>query len=173
MSKPVDMPQDLFDLYAEFGIASEKAQLLETEAGNAALSYVTLFTDTNKITAEQREIFKALLVDVNRKTLGAVLTQIKSIGTFDQTLLNAIDEGLKQRNYLTHKFFRAHNFAIHNETGRATMTQELQSIQDTLQKAWNILSAVTNSLNHFAGIPQQSEYEIRNLMAAGRNKSIW
>lgn len=39
-----DMPPDLYELYAEFGIAAEKAQVMELAAGNFALAYVMLFT---------------------------------------------------------------------------------------------------------------------------------
>jgi hypothetical protein len=36
-----DMPPDLSELYLTFGITAEKAQVMETAAGNAALAYVT------------------------------------------------------------------------------------------------------------------------------------
>jgi len=172
MSKAVEMPQDLFELYAEFGMASENAQLLETEAGNAAICYYAMFVNTNEITDEQRKIFKALFDDVNRKTLGAALKHLKSIGTFDSALLKAIDEGLEKRNYLIHKFFRTHNFAIQNEEGRKAMIHELVEIRQSLYKTLGILTAVTKSLSQFAGIPEISAEELQNLIAAGRNKHV-
>jgi len=38
----MSMPADQYELYAEFGIAAEKAQVLELEAGNVALLYIAL-----------------------------------------------------------------------------------------------------------------------------------
>jgi hypothetical protein len=34
-----NMPADQYELYAEYGIAAEKAQVLEFEAGNVALAF--------------------------------------------------------------------------------------------------------------------------------------
>ena len=45
------IPADQYELYAEFGMTAEKAQVLELAAGNVALSFVGMFVDTNKITA--------------------------------------------------------------------------------------------------------------------------
>jgi hypothetical protein len=39
----MSIPADQYELYAEFGIAAEKAQVLEVAAGNVALSYLALF----------------------------------------------------------------------------------------------------------------------------------
>lgn len=38
-----DVPPDLQELYAQVGIACEIAQVVEVEAGNLALAYLTLF----------------------------------------------------------------------------------------------------------------------------------
>lgn len=101
----MDMPEDQYALYAEFGITAEKAQVLETTAGNVALAYVTLFVNTDEITPELTEIFRSLVDDVNRKTLGALLKTLKTALNLDESIINTVDEGLKQRNYLTHHFF--------------------------------------------------------------------
>jgi hypothetical protein len=47
----MEMPDDQYRLYAEFGIASERAQVLEVEAGNVALMFVVAFVDTEQITS--------------------------------------------------------------------------------------------------------------------------
>jgi hypothetical protein len=41
----MDMPADQYKLYAEFGITSEKAQVLEVDAGNVALGFLAMFVD--------------------------------------------------------------------------------------------------------------------------------
>ena len=98
----MDIPEDQYELYAEFGIAAEKAQVLEVDAGNVALSYLALWINTDKITPELREMVRSVVDDCNQSTLGKLLRQIKSIGTFDDTILQIVDEALEQRNYLTH-----------------------------------------------------------------------
>jgi hypothetical protein len=57
----IDVPPDLYELYAEFGYASEKAQVLEVAAGNVALAYLALFTDTDNITPEQIKFFRQIV----------------------------------------------------------------------------------------------------------------
>ena len=39
----MNTPADHYEVYTEFGMAAEKAQVLEVAAGNVALSYLTLF----------------------------------------------------------------------------------------------------------------------------------
>ena len=62
-------PDDLRELYFEFGRAAEMAQVMETEAGNLALVYVSMFVDTSKITDEQREFFRVGCSSRKRKHL--------------------------------------------------------------------------------------------------------
>ena len=50
-----EIPDDLRELYFEFGRAAEMAQVMEVEAGNLALAFVTTAFDTSNITREQRE----------------------------------------------------------------------------------------------------------------------
>ena len=40
------LPTDHYQLYVEFGIAVEKAQILEVDAGNVAISYLAFFCQT-------------------------------------------------------------------------------------------------------------------------------
>ena len=47
-------------------------------------------------------------------------------------MLDIIDTGLERRNYLMHNFFRTHNFAMFDETGRQAMLEELKNIQEHL-----------------------------------------
>jgi hypothetical protein len=166
------MAPDLYELYAEFGIAAEMAQVMEVEAGNAALSYLALFVDTDRISPEETAMFRGVMEDVNRKTLGAVLKHIKAFGNFDDRLVEIVDEALERRNYLTHKFFRSHNFAIQSEAGRKSMIAELKEIQVVLQRGHGVLNAVTDSLNHFSGRPDKTKEVVDRLVARGKRVDI-
>lgn len=77
--------------------------------------FVAAFVNTDQITSEEQEMFRGLVDDVNRKTLGALLKAVKRLGTLDQSILEAVDDALERRNYLSHGFFRSHNFAILSE----------------------------------------------------------
>jgi hypothetical protein len=92
----IDVPPDLYELYAEFGYASEKAQVLEVAAGNVALAYLALFTDTDNITPEQTEFFRQIVDDINSKTFGVLLKSTKKHGTIDDNIARIV--GRKAHN---------------------------------------------------------------------------
>ena len=168
----MDLPEDQFALYAEVGIATEKAQVLELEAGNVALTYLTLFVDTDRITPEETEMFRCVVDDVNRKTLGAILKHIKARMAFDDAIVRVIDEGLKQRNYLAHHFFRTHNFAIYSEAGRKLMVAELKEIQGKLDQAHAMLRTIDALLGKMAGLEGVSNEMALHLQTLGRKVNI-
>ena len=115
----MDVPPDLYELYAEFGMAAEKAQVLEVEAGNVGLAFLAIFVKPGeRITEERREFFRQIVEDANRQNLGKLLRVVKSIGTYSNSMITTIDKALERRNYLTHHFFRTHNFAICNALPR-------------------------------------------------------
>lgn len=166
------MPADQYQLYAEFGIACEKAQVLEVEAGNVALMFLAAFVNTDRITSEEREMFRALVDDVNRKTLGALLKAVKRFCTFDQSILEAVDDALERRNYLSDSFFRSHNFAILSEDGRRAMIEELGEIQAKLNRAHALLCGVSSTLAALSGRSGLSERMTEKLLKQGRRVDI-
>jgi len=54
----VIIPVKQYELYAEFGFTAEKGRLLETEAGNFALGYLTSFLDLRNLSTEEKAIFR-------------------------------------------------------------------------------------------------------------------
>ena len=135
---------DQYAVYAEFGIAAEKAQILELEAGNFAIAFLTIFFDPNQLSAGQTEMFRSIMIDLNRKTFGRLLKHVKAVGTIDESILQTMDYALERRNYLTHRFFSAHNFALYSLAGRKDMIAELKDIQSTLDRALTILQGMTH-----------------------------
>ncbi len=164
--------ENLNELYTKFGIAAEKAQVLELEAGNVVLSYITLFVNTENITVEEKKGFKKLIEDVDAKTLGNLLTKIKSIVNFDTMSENIINEALNKRNYLTHRFFKTHNFAIYNETGRNAMINELEEISNYFDTAHNHLSTISKLMAKVAGRKDISIEKTKELIEQGKKLKI-
>lgn len=168
----MSVPADQYELYAEFGIASEKAQLLEVEAGNVALSFLALFVNTDQISAEQTEMFRSIVDDVNRKTFGTLLKHLKAIVTFDQSILRIIEDALERRNYLIHHFFRTHNFAIFDAAGRKAMVEELKDIQIKLDLAHDALLGLSSAFEAFAGRGGVSDAIAKETLAEGKRVRI-
>jgi hypothetical protein len=87
-----------------------------------------------------------------------------------------VNDALEKRNYLTHKFFRKHNFAIHSVEGRKTMLAEIREIQESLSLAHTVLSGMTESLSQLLaklfGRNMLSEQEALTLMGEGKRMDI-
>ena len=167
-----DYPEDLKDLYMEFGQSAEMAQIMEVEAGNLALAFAGLAFDPATITGDERRIFQAVINDVNRRTFGNLLKQIRKIGDISEGIESSVTEALEKRNYLIHKFFRTHNLAIHSQEGREAMRAELREIFEVLSRAHTILSGMTHTLNEIFDCPNISEEEARKFIKKGKRLGI-
>jgi hypothetical protein len=168
----MNLPPDQYELYAAFGMVAEKAQVLEVAVGNVALSFLTLFYKTDELSPDDRMLFRGVIDDLNSKTLGRLLLFVKSTGTFDDAILQVIDEALERRNYLMHQFFRRHNFGIFSLTGREQMIDELKEIRNKLALAETMLNAISESLDMLAGRGGVSESIADELRTKGRSVNI-
>jgi len=167
-----DYSDDLKALYFEFGRTAEMAQVMELEAGNLALAFVSLAFDPSKITDEERRIFKEIIDDVNSRTFGNLLKQIRKIGSISEGIEKTISDALEKRNYLIHKFFRCHNLQINSVEGRKEMMAELEEIYKSLSRAHATLSGMTNTLNQIFDRPNISQEEAIELMRKGKRIEI-
>lgn len=167
----VDIPADQYELYAEFGMAAEKAQVLEVAAGNVALGFLAMFVRTDEITPEQRQMYRAIVDDVNRKTFGSLLKHVKKTMNLSNSIIKIIDEALERRNYLTHHFFRSHNFALYSEKGRKMMTTELKEISEKLDVAKRTLDAMAELMDQMAGRKMDTAI-IERLITRGKKVDI-
>ncbi|RLA49148.1 MAG: hypothetical protein DRR42_15940 [Gammaproteobacteria bacterium] len=165
-------PDDLKALYFDFGRTAEMAQVMELEAGNLALAFVSLAFDPAKVTNDERHIFQAIIDDVNSRTFGNLLKQIRKMGSISEGIEETINEALEKRNYLVHKFFRSHNLEINSEEGRKIMRAELEEIYNSLNRAHATLLGMTNTFNQAFGRPNISDEEAIELMNKGKRVEI-
>lgn len=163
------MPEhDLEELYALFGRTAEMAQVMELEAGNLAMAYALIAFDVENLTKDQKLFVKSLSEDVDRRTFGNLVNLIKISMNVDQKIVEAIDSALAKRNYLTHRFFRTHNFAINSSKGRADMVKELSGLREAFSFAHTLLHGMTHTLNEVFGNPNVTEEQAKKLMGEGK-----
>jgi len=167
-----EMPKDLQELYCKYGQTAEMAQVLEFEAGNFALAYASLLFNPETITDQDSRIFQAVIDDVDRRTFGNLLTQIRKIATISDDIEKTVSNALDRRNYLVHRFFKVHNFAIHSEVGRKSMISELDAIYRDLTLAHAVLSGMTHTFNEAFGRPNISEDQVEELLRRGKKLDI-
>jgi hypothetical protein len=124
----------LDDIYRKFGETAEAAQLLETQLGTMLLlsrgAEDALFTDPNP------ELASNLHSTINRHTLGQLIKGLNSMPQSLDALESLLSNALQERNRLFHSFYRHHNFRRNSGEGRAPMLKDLESIHDTLLRAY-------------------------------------
>ena len=124
----------LDDVYRKFGEAAEAAQLLETELGTMLL--IECATEANLIAVPNPVLATELYNTINRHTLGQLLNRLhKSTQTLDE-LAALLSNALRERNRLSHSFYRHHNFRRNSEEGRIIMLQDLEALHGTLLSAY-------------------------------------
>ena len=169
----MDISADQLEVYTQFGIAAEMAQCLEIDASNLALDYIAAFVNTDEITSELAEWFRAINEDLNRKTLGQLLRAVKRFATYGDEILETMDEALIKRNYLMHRFFPFHNFALFSVEGRKEMIAELDEIQKKLTAAHWMLIAMGDGLLAVTGKSLGDQEGLRErLLARGRRVEL-
>ena len=124
----------LDDVYWKFGFAAEAAQLLETELGNVLIEHGIV--EENLVNQPNPNRAADLFRQINRHTLGQLITTLKhknqSIANLECVLANALDE----RNRFFHSFYRQHNLRRNSDEGRQRMLDDLEAIHNTLLDAY-------------------------------------
>ena len=124
----------LEDVYQKFGFASEAVQLLETELGTILL--ITGAVEQNLIETQDPDAANTLYRNINRKTLGQLLKGVKNTSVSVEHLEELLSKALKERNRLTHSFYRQHNFRRNSEDGCQVMLDDLENIHEALLEAY-------------------------------------
>jgi hypothetical protein len=124
----------LDEVYRKFGETAEAAQLLETEL--STILFTIRGAEEELFFGDKPELAKEILTKIDKSTLGQLLRQLgDKIETKDQ-LENLFSLALKERNRLTHSFYRQHNFRRNTEEGRDIMIRDLDKIHDVILKAY-------------------------------------
>ena len=130
----------LDEIYRKFGQVSEAAQLIETELGTLQMFPRAIdegiVTPTLKV---DRKRAAELLAKINRQTLGQHINETgKHTDALDGLELT-LSTALKERNRLSHHFYREHNLHRNTDAGRAIMLEDLESIHTTLIEAYKAI----------------------------------
>jgi len=144
----------LDDVYRKFGFASEAAQLLETELGNMLLMAGVVEADLIDNPDPSRAA--ELVTFINRQTLGQLINSLNRSTDSLEELESLLTHALKERNRLSHSFFREHNFRRNSEEGRAVMMADLESIHAAILEAYKavmLLSGVDLDEAVLKGLP--------------------
>lgn len=164
MSSPLAPPQPEYDdpkeLYAFFGLAFYKANVLEHGVMNLA---VALMAEGNLgITVDD---VNHLYESFETKTFGQVVRVAKDRYQFSDEFSLDLDKALAYRNHLARGFFREHDIDHMGESGRRTMIDKhahIAKVDKVMDEYWMAAWAKY-------GISKEwIEKEIKNYVAAVR-----
>jgi hypothetical protein len=122
------------DVYRTFGETYEAAQILETEFGN--LLFESKVIEKKLLENPNKEQASILLDNINRKTLGQLLKNLKNSTASISELETLLSRALTERNRLAHSYYREHNLRINSEKGRSLMIKDLESIHKVILDAY-------------------------------------
>ena len=157
------------DVYAHFGLAIYKAQVLEHGLANA-------MTYASKVAGRLPTLdeYDAFLESKFEKTLGALINDLKGHVCVDPGLQGTLSTALKKRNWLAHHYFRERPQTFMSDRGCATMIAELESarslcrcMQEGRHQARRDRS---RSVRAFAGDRRASTRRSRALERGGRRR---
>jgi len=131
----------LSDVYSKFGDTAEAAQLLETELGNILISAAIDQHGFRKI--QNKALAKKILGEIDRKTLGQLIQELKRLGKPGEKLQELLSLALNDRNRLNHSFYRQHNLRRNTEEGRMLMLADLEVIHTNLLAAYAELETLS------------------------------
>ena len=126
----------LADVHQKFGEASETAQLLETELGNILLAIEG--RESGLFFGDRQEEAAEILRGINKSTLGQLFRKLQARGQRFDSAADLLANAIAERNRLSHSFFRKHNFRKFSPEGRRIMLQDLESIHETLLRAYGV-----------------------------------
>lgn len=136
MLMEMDSLPTLDDVYQKFGFASEAAQLLETELGTLIFGEQAF---AEELIGGDGKRATEIMNSVNRQTLGALIKNAKWSSQSIEQIAILLEVALKERNRLSHSFYRQHNFRRNSGEGRAIMMQDLETIHALILEAYKQL----------------------------------
>lgn len=135
------------EVFAQFGLAMYKAQVLEQ-----ALVNVLTYAQASKASYPSPEIFEAFLDDNLTVTMGRILRRLEPYLENDQLFGRELSDALTLRNRLAHSYFREHDHDFFSFTGRETMLAEVIAAQEQFASLDKRLEPVLHRFLESAGV---------------------
>ena len=76
---------------------------------------------------------------INRQTLDTLIRDAKNKSQPVEEVAALLERALRERNRLSHSFYRRHNFRGNSGEGRAVMMQDLETIHEVILEAYKAL----------------------------------
>ena len=141
----------LDEVYRGFGEVSEAARFLETELGSILLTIEAAESDF--FFANRQEEAREFLRRIDKNNFGQLLKRIYRKNRSFEHVADLFAGALAERNRLSHSFFRKHNFKRNSSEGCSIVLEDLESIHETLLKAYKLTLTISGIDLDSLGLP--------------------
>jgi|HubBroStandDraft_1064217.scaffolds.fasta_scaffold43834_4 hypothetical protein len=149
------------EVYAFFGLAAFYAQCFEQ-----SMILLLLAVNLRRPKALQSKGRDELLKWFDKKSLGALITELKKVANVEVTLQKRLEDLLEKRNFLMHHFFPKNSMKTATDQGRRDVLDELRSLAQTFQDGDHLLVSIYEPLWEKMGMTQEMiEHGLRQIMA--------
>ena len=142
--------EQIQEVFAHFGLAMLQTQALERQL--AVILVTKNGPSPNRMTECEYDIS---LEDLFSKTLGRLVKKVETVGQLSEDEQEQLQEALKKRNWLVHRYFweRAKEFL--SEPGRASMIEELLETAELFQSLYELFTSRSVEWFEEAGITKR------------------
>ena len=170
MNVPAD-GEHVREVYARFGLAIYRAQVLEHGLVNA-LTLLDLIPSRRHL-ARSREDWGAEVdgfMDRNfEDTMGKLMRSLRSVTRVPTNVDGLLKEALQKRNWLAHSFFRERATEFMSYKGREQMLREVDESGELFGRADQVLEAIVKPMRLKAGITDEMlEFETNRALSEAR-----
>lgn len=139
------------EVFARFGLAAYHAQCLEYE-----LIGLLLLIQRANMKVIDLEALLSTEQSLSKRTLGQLMSQVKSKINLDSKYEEMLTAALEKRNYLMHHFFNRHAYNIPVESGKTLMIEELDEISFSLDSCDKMIQIITAMFAKVCGITDEA-----------------
>jgi len=126
------------EVYGEYGKTAEVAQTFEHMLATLLLLIECGLCGWHNV--PDSESAQKALDQIEAKTLGGKLTQLRNAVGIDPQIKDRLAKALMYRNKLMHGWFYKHDEAMETNAGREAMVGELRATRTEMGEAWQLSS---------------------------------
>jgi len=148
-------------IYTYFGLAIYFSQILE-ETFSQMLWSDRIFREKVKSSKELNEIIE--VIENSKKTMGNFINEIKQSYSLEKKLIEDLENILKKRNYLVHKYFKNEIQKGYSDLGQREMLEYLGNFIDEAENIDNKLKKYYEVYKLKLGLTQEKLDNLANEM---------
>lgn len=146
------------EVFARFGLAMFTAQVLEHAIVNALVLCDLIPTQRGKVPSQEAWSFEVdQFMDGHfENTMARLIKALGQAATLSEGLTQSLEQSLRMRNFLAHRYFRERDTIWLTEEGRNSMIAELQEARELFRKTDDLIEEMVEPLHRRYGFIEEA-----------------